>query len=208
MPTYESGRDVDRVVFFSDAVFAIAMTLLAFGIRIPNVPADRVGSAIRANAGEFAGYALTFAVIALFWMAHHRMFHVIRRVDTRLITLNLVLLGMIAITPVPSELLGRNGDSSAAVIFYAATVAMTGTLMATAWLYAAVGHRLIDPTYDRQSIIRTALRSGSAVVVFAVSIPIAVVSPSSAEWFWLTLIPLRVIVNRTFPTPEPAPTAG
>ena len=203
MPTFETGRDVDRVVFFSDAVFAIAMTLLAFGIRIPDVPDDRVGAAIRASAGQFAGYALTFAVIGLFWMAHHRMFHAIRRVDSRLITLNLVLLGLIAITPVPSDLLGRRGTSSAAVIFYATTVALTGTLMAVVWLYAAVGHRLIDPTLGRESILRTTLRSVSAVVVFTISIPIAVASPSSAEWFWLTLIPLRVIVNRSFPEPEP-----
>ena len=68
--------------------------------------------------------------------------------------------------------------------------------MAAVWLYAAVGHRLIDPSYDRPSIIRGALRSGSVVVVFGLSIPIALLSPSAAKLFWLTLIPIRVIGSR------------
>ena len=203
MPTYETGRAVDRVVFFSDAVFAIAMTLLAFGIRIPDVRDDRVGAAIRASAGEFAGFALTFTVIGLFWMAHHRMFNAIRRVDSCLITMNLVLLGLIAILPVPSDLIGRDGGSSAAVIFYAATVALAGLAMAAVWLYATAGHRLIDPSYDRQSIIRGALRSTSVAVVFGLSIPIALISPSTAKLFWLTLIPIRVIGSRLVPPDDP-----
>ncbi len=194
MPTFEGGREVDRVVFFSDAVFAIAMTLLAVGIRIPDVPKDQIGPAIRQLAGPVAGYFLTFAVIGLYWMAHHRMFRFIRRVDSTFIILNLVLLALIGLMPVPSDLLGRYGSETPVVILYAASVSAVGLLTTVIWLYATRGRRLVDPTLSHQEVVAATARSASAPVVFLASIPVALVSPTAASLMWLLLLVVRRLI--------------
>jgi uncharacterized membrane protein len=96
----EAGRDLDRVVFFSDAVFAIAMTLLALTLSLPagTTNAD-VASALHKSIPSMLTYALSFGVIAIYWLAHHRMFRYIRRLDATLLVLNLASLGAIRRQP-------------------------------------------------------------------------------------------------------------
>jgi uncharacterized membrane protein len=192
VPTFENDREVDRVIFFSDAVFAIAMTLLAFGIRVPVVRTAQVGSAIRGLAGPIAGYFLTFAVVGLYWMAHHRMFQHLRRVDTGLIVLNLVLLALIALMPVPTDLLGR-ATTTASVIFYAVTVSCVGLASTAVWVYATRHHRLVSPDLPHDLVVSATLRAISVPAVFLLSVPIALVDPHAAMYFWLVLVVVRVV---------------
>ncbi len=153
--------------------------MLAFGIRIPTWPTTGWAAAIRASAGQFAGFALTFAVIGLFWMAHHRMFHVIRRVDSCLIVLNLVLLALIAITARAQRPDRPRWRTSAAVIFYAATVALAGPAHGRT-LALRLGRTPPDRPDSRSPVDHPRLlRSGSVVVVFGLSIPIALFIPQS-----------------------------
>ena len=65
----DSGPDTERTMFFSDAVFAIAMTLLAVDIKAPDVPPDQLGQAILEQRPEFFAYALSFAVAGAYWLA-------------------------------------------------------------------------------------------------------------------------------------------
>jgi uncharacterized membrane protein len=97
---FEHGRELDRVVFFSDAVFAIAMTLLALTLSLPagTTNAD-VASALHKSIPSMLTYALSFGVIAIYWLAHHRMFRYIRRLDATLLVLNLASLGAIRRQP-------------------------------------------------------------------------------------------------------------
>src|SRR5215813_13217448 len=62
--------EYDRVLFFSDAVFAIAITLLALDIRVPDLPASRIdsGEVLRAAGPRILGFAISFVVIGLFWI--------------------------------------------------------------------------------------------------------------------------------------------
>ena len=76
-PEQEAGIDapetgaaaLDRLVFFSDAVFAIAMTLLVLAIPRPDRDAD-IGGFLAQNPGKFTAYFISFWVIALYWLAH------------------------------------------------------------------------------------------------------------------------------------------
>jgi Endosomal/lysosomal potassium channel TMEM175/Resolvase, N terminal domain len=66
--------EYDRVLFFSDAVFAIAITLLIVDLRVPDVPDLQSGQQLRDTLPQIGGFALSFAVIGLFWTGHHRLF--------------------------------------------------------------------------------------------------------------------------------------
>ena len=76
----ERGTDVERTVFFSDAVFAIAITLLALVIRVPEVPEE--ATALREALFELwpklFSFFISFWFVGIYWVAHHRVFHYVR----------------------------------------------------------------------------------------------------------------------------------
>ncbi|WP_162301443.1 TMEM175 family protein [Cognatilysobacter segetis] len=94
---------LERIVFFSDAVFAIAITLLVIEVRVPEV-AHGAGDVEfwRALAGlvpNLVGFFVSFGVIGAFWMGHHRAFSHAARHSPRIVGWNLMLLGTIAFMP-------------------------------------------------------------------------------------------------------------
>ena len=80
MDDRDSGSELlalERIVFFSDAVFAIAATLLALEIRLPETNNNSFSSALFALLPSIPVYALSFVVIAAYWVAHHRLFRLV-----------------------------------------------------------------------------------------------------------------------------------
>src|SRR5215831_20816639 len=102
--------EYDRVLFFSDAVMAIAITLLVVDLRVPDVVLDP-GHELGADAHRILSFGISFVVIGLFWLGHHHLFRFITAMDRRLILLNLLFLGTIAFLPYPTALLSATrGD--------------------------------------------------------------------------------------------------
>jgi len=105
------GEEVglERLIFFSDAVFSIAMTLLALELRLPHDIAYLVNEELtRALLGlwkQYLAFMTSFVVIGAFWLAHHRKFRYIRRYDRGLLSLNLLLLMSVAFIPFPTAVL-------------------------------------------------------------------------------------------------------
>ena len=98
----EGGSGVERLVYFSDAVFAIAITLLALEIRLPETqePTTReLRDALLGLLPQFYGFAISFWIIAVYWLAHHRIFRYIRVDDRRLQVINLLFLMWIVLAP-------------------------------------------------------------------------------------------------------------
>ena len=130
----------ERLIFFSDAVFAIAITLLIIEVRLPALPDDASDAdliaGLRATVPAVFAYVLSFATIGLYWLAHWRRFRYIARVDYRLVAYNLVLLGLIAFIPFPTVVLGEHGDLASAVILYAVALSAAGLAGPLTWLYA------------------------------------------------------------------------
>jgi uncharacterized membrane protein len=195
----ERGRDLDRVVFFSDAVFAIAMTLLALTLQLPAHTTDAgVAHALGKALPSIYTYALSFAVVAVYWLVHHRMFRHIDRIDGTLLVLNLCLLGSVAFVPFPTSVLGEHGDTTASVVFYAATMGTLGAFVSALWAYASHGFRLIAPDTPIGFVRHSFWRSLTAPIVFYLSVPIAFVDPRAAEWFWLVIVVGNVVLRRRF----------
>lgn len=97
------GHALERMIFFSDAVFAIAITLLVIEIHVPHVEAPFTDAAfIEALARlfpNFVGFFVSFFVIGAFWAGHHRAFDCARHWSPKLIAPNLLLLSAIAAMP-------------------------------------------------------------------------------------------------------------
>jgi uncharacterized membrane protein len=188
----ENGRALDRIVFFSDAVFAIAITLLVLDIHVPEIPErlvdEQLPGRLLALWPKYLSYVLSFVVILMYWMAHHITFRAIKRYDRTLIWLNSLFLMCIAFLPFPTSLLGEYGDNQLAVAIYAASVAVARLLLTAVWWYASSGHRLIDESFP-ESTIRIYLVRGLAVALaFVISIGISFFSVSAAMYFWILLV--------------------
>jgi uncharacterized membrane protein len=210
-PTARAGFiEYDRVLFFSDAVFAIAITLLAVELHVPS-NADKIATSKELShaASSLIGFGISFAVIALFWLGHHGIFRYITAFDRPLITLNLIFLGTIAFLPYPTALLSAHSLKAAdAVIFYAICAGAAGLAEGLVWLYATRrGSGLTDPAADRVRNQYT-LRIFRVPAVFAISIPVALVAAPVAPYIWILISVTGLAINLFAGRPEPPERIG
>jgi uncharacterized membrane protein len=187
---HEDELGLERLVFFSDAVFAIAITLLALDIRLPaeNGLPDSTAllGLLLGMWPAYLGYMISFLVIGGFWLGHHRAFRVITRYDGRLLFLNLLLMMVIAFVPFPTSVLSKYGDRTA-TIFYALTIALAGVIFSALWLYAWRGRRLVSESLSPADGRRRFVQSLILPVIFLLSIGIAYINDDAARYSWLLL---------------------
>jgi uncharacterized membrane protein len=189
--------EFDRVAFFSDAVFAIAMTLLVVGIGIPHVREAKVGDAISDKGSEIYGFFLSFIVIGFYWLAHHRFFSKLVAVDVRFMKINLVYLAAIAFVPFPTALVGLYGDQEAVVIvLYAVTLGIASVLEAVLFFHAQRAE-LLRTRLDERAFRNYMLASLAPAAVFALSVPIAIFyDPGVALLSWLLIFVVEFFIGK------------
>lgn len=196
-PTVDAQRDVDRIATFSDAVFAIAMTLLALDLALP-AHAHGLGDALRSLHSAFVSFVISFLVIGVYWMAHHGLFAVIVRHDRKLLWINLLLLMSIVATPFTTSVLADYGDRPGGVAVYAGSIATTGLLMALLTWYALGRGRLAAAGFDPLAGRYMVLRGLAVPLVFLATLPLAWVSAGAAELSWLAIAPIQWLLQRRF----------
>ena len=191
MPEESSSRELDRLIFFSDAVFAIVMTLLILDIRVPDVPSDAAAQEVPGLVFELwpkiFSYVLSFLVIGTYWIAHHQTFRYVQSYDRRLLWLNLLFLLSISFIPFPTTLLGEYGQLRFTVIFYAASVGLARLLLALEWLYIIKGPIRTADDLDQRLARFHLLRSLAIPAVFVVSIGISFLSVPLAIASWVLM---------------------
>jgi len=200
---YEAGPQLERLVFFSDAVFAIALTLLVIDIRVPDIAGQPGGpgplDVLRSLVPRLLTFGLSFAVVGLYWVGHHRIFGAVRAYDGRVIALNFAMLFFVVIVPFPTSFIGAYGNDPAGPVVYALANIGAGGLEAILWWYLARANYL-DPAISRRYARFRFVYYLRAPLVFAASIPIAIwISPNLAEASWSALLLLGIVVRRAFP---------
>ena len=189
MPRPAFGRSDDamaleRIVFSSDAVFAIAITLLVLEITVPTAGASsrELAHELGRLGSKVFSFAFSFWVIGRFWTGHHATFQYVRRWDPVMLWLNLLLLACIAFLPFPTAVLGNHITVPLAAQLYAVSVMATGFASALLWWYAARNGRLVDEHLDPRLRRSIQLRTLAAPVVFALSIPLVTVLVPIGVW--------------------------
>src|SRR5919202_324157 len=120
-------RVSNRIIGFSDGVFAIAITLLVLSIDVPTnlASSEEVSGFLGESLPQLVVYAVAFMVIGTFWVRHHRMFTLCRAVDGRMLILNLVFLAFVCLLTFPTDLLGDIQLTSTVIVFCAVAGAAT-----------------------------------------------------------------------------------
>lgn len=200
---YRRGTlEFERVLTFSDAVFAIALTLLIVSVVIPTVQNSDSGSAMLSAlmgiAPHFLGFFLGFVMVARYWAAHHRFCSSLSSLDNRFIQINLAYLALVAFLPFPTGLFGTYLQNPVSVALFGLTLAAVSTLETLQFAHIRRSGQLRRPISD--AAYRFGLiGSGLPVVLMLLSIPIAFVATAVAPYIWLLVFPLEAILGRWRP---------
>ncbi len=196
-----------RVEAFSDGVFAVAITLLALDIHVPDfdkLPPGGLGAALAAQWPMYLAYVTSFLSILVMWINHDRLFEHIGKKDRGLVILNGLLLMVITLYPFPTSLVAeyiqRPEAKIAAVLYSAFSVAMA-VLFNRLWHHAADGERLLAAGHDRQKARRITRQYRFGPLLYAVSLAAAFVSP-------LISVGLTLALAVFFVLPEAPDTKG
>lgn len=194
--------DGDRIINFSDAVFAFAATLLVLKIDLPQIPPELLETQFVSELYKlwpaYAANFISFLIIAYYWRVHHKLFILIKRYDNVVIWLNILVLIFVSFMPFPIDLFGDYPSIVPVMVFYTLSISIVGVLLLLIWLYASFGHRLIDKSLSAKTIWYHTISNTIAPAVFLLSIPLIMVDHLLAKFSWLLVIVLLFIVNMVF----------
>jgi len=196
----EMRTETGRLEGFSDAVFAIAITLLVLDLKVPP-PGEPglLGKLLLDHWRQYLAFLTSFGTIGIGWMYHHELFTLIDRVDRRLLALNMLLLLTVVVVPFPTAVLAayaRHPDAKVAAMFHTGAFVMMAVAFRLLWHYASFRNRLLAPGVDPHvvsglgrgsalapalylasfflatvSVLGSTLLNGALAVVFLVSVP-------------------------------------
>src|SRR5438067_8565761 len=126
------GFEKNRMEALIDGIFAVALTLLVLDIKLPEGVSystnDELWKRLVELERHFAIYAISFVVIAIYWVAHHVQFHYVRYTDRRLIWINMLFLLLISFLPFATDLVGDHEDLILPCEIYGVTLLLLSAL--------------------------------------------------------------------------------
>ena len=203
----ETGLSFERVVFFSDAVFAIVITLLVLELKVPHLT-EHSESSLRHALVELlprvAGFVISFLIIGLMWIEHHRIFRYIADYDGGLLWRNLLLLLCVSFVPFPTALFSENFWSRTAFILY--TASFGGVATAKLWIWRhAMAARLMKPEVTPELEIRIYRRSMAVPLACLMAILLSFVSIFFAPISFMLIPVFARVLDPTSRKKKPEP---
>jgi uncharacterized membrane protein len=194
-----NASQLERLTFFSDAVFAIAITLLIIEVHVPHLETrddQAYWQALHALQPSFMGFVLSFLVIGALWVAHHRVFGMLADYNPAIIWPNMLLLMVVAFMPFATALMSSNTLARVPELFYAGALLVAGLLQR--WLFAlALRPPYVRPGIPPEDIAATRWRSLGLPTAAAISLIAAWFAPGWNN-FLLMSIPLLVRAYAAF----------
>ena len=196
MASGKTDHALERLVFFSDAVFAIAITLLVIEIHPPHFErGEGAGDHLAALARltpNFVGFAISFFVIGFFWSGHHRAFTLAGRYYGGVVIWNLALLGAIAFVPFVTALMSVNYNMLVPAVFYWGWIVLTALLNLKV-NSIATGPAMLGEGADKEAARAVPRRSRAVLLGAVTALLVAIASPLAAPvgmatiplWLWL-----------------------
>lgn len=209
--TYGAERGLNRFEGFSDAVFAIALTLLIVEIKVPGSPDGPqdytdLTKAMAEQWREHLALLLCYVVIGAYWLQHHYSGRIYAKSDHWFSAINLLFLLAIVVVPYPIRFwcfhFGTRFEPTASVTLVAG-LALTACTWMAKWFYGRSGRRVMDERLAPDFIGQMTRRYGIATVVQIAAVPIAIVAPRVG-----VAIALLCVAFFLLPQPKPRYKAG
>ncbi len=181
---------LERLILFSDAVFAIAITLLALDIRVPQsdwtkqIPAQQLSEYIIKIIPNIFGYIFSFFIIGFYWTIHHRIFGFVKNYDGIVIWMNMLMLCFIALLPFTTTLTAEYGYLSESFIFYWLNVGLIGILSYLIQLYISNPKKNLSLRFKNDRHRRYSLaRALFTALVFFLGAGLAMTNVTALQYF-------------------------
>jgi uncharacterized membrane protein len=190
----------DRVVYFSDAVFAIAITLLVIEIKIPtHDQIAMLGSigVLQKLIPLFIGFFVSFLVTALFWRGHLLLYHMVKDVDNKLLWINIWMLLFVALLPFSTGFYSENFGLNVPFFVYCLNLAAIGSMSFIMTSYVIRKEKLDELV----GVIQTRWMKQRALVVpiiFLACIPLTYANGLVGRLGFLLIFVIQIIGNRYY----------
>jgi TMEM175 potassium channel family protein len=198
-PAHKKKFQLDRMIFFSDAVFAIAITLLVLEIKIPHIgnePDSKLMEMLLAMIPKFVGFFISFFVVGQYWIVHHKLFGFVEDYNGTLLWLNLVFLLSIVLMPFSTALYSENIKSNLSFIIYCLNIFASGVLAFIIWRYiGSEKHNLSELWQHKKLLSYFSVRSLVISFAFGVGVIIALFAPLIAKFSPVLIFPALRIIN-------------
>ncbi len=191
----------ERTVFFSDAVFAIAMTLLVLEIKLPSITeAENLGidEILSNRIPNFICFAISFLVTALFWRAHMVTCTYVKSVNNRFVWINIWLLFFVVVMPFTTALYANYGFmDNIAFSLYCLNIAVIGIFNYLLMAHVIKTEDLIK-TLGEAAVRWSKRRALIVPVVFVLAIVLALVAPMTSRYAFILIFVLQAIGDRMY----------
>jgi uncharacterized membrane protein len=194
------ARAADRVVVFSDAVVAIAITLLALDLPVPNLGGNATDlaelHALRHNWTSYFAFLISFVVISGAWGSHRAIFRYVNRINDKVIGTNMIWLLMVVLTPFAARTLASSGGFVIRFTIYALVQVIASVCLLRMSNELVQGHLLRDDAPESARHPDNLVRYAT-IGAFLISIPVAFVTPwAYAIWAAGPAVALRIMRSR------------
>jgi uncharacterized membrane protein len=191
-----------HLISFSDAIFAFSITFMALSIQIPKLSSDltqaELINRILHLRPQFEIYVISFLIIGVYWISYHLIFNYIRASHSVLIWVNLAFLFFITLISFATSLETVYPLYHIVFVLYAAIITITGLLLAVIWLHASKDRLLVDKNMSPTHIRAVSLQAIAPPLIFASSIAISFIDIQIAQYFWILIVPAKVIIQRKY----------
>jgi uncharacterized membrane protein len=189
VPDYRLSKG--RLETLVDGIFAIAMTLLVLGITPPR-PQESVADAVlplilEGLIPEVFLFVVSFLVLALFWLSHHRQFHFVRHVDPFLVWLNILILIAIVFVPFSTNVAGDYPAVFDAALLFHANMFVVGFLFLIQWHHIRKNEHLCEPVPEKGTVTHGFYHSLLVPAVSAAGGLFCIISPQVSLLAYLAL---------------------
>jgi uncharacterized membrane protein len=188
----------ETLTSISDAIFAIAITLLVIDIKLPEGLAEGGGqyllSALVDLWPNFLSYVVSFVLIAVYWYNYHKFIYYAVEVDNKTVCLNIVFLFFVTIMPFTASMLGVYGDESVAVVLYATSIAAGSTVLFMLWRHIMRKHLQAENAFNKRYLYYLSMRALFPVIIALLAMVLALFSPFVAKIF-LLLDPISIWIS-------------
>ena len=193
---HSPAHPLERLIFFSDAVFAIAITLLIIEVHPPQLgmhASDRQHLIALINlTPSFVAFFISFFVIGAFWAGHHRAFSLSRHWSPSLVTPNILMLAAVVFMPFATAYMALNMGQRVPTVLYDLVLLTTG-LLNIRLVKLATSPPVVDESVDALTIARTRGRGWGVTAGAALALALAFFVPRLSQFalmtipFWLRL---------------------
>lgn len=193
---HKKSFQLERIILFSDAVFAIAITLLVIELKIhePTEYSSRgLAIALLRTMPHFISFVISFMIVGIYWVAHHKMFSFVKNYDVRLLWLNLLLLFFIALMPFSSNIYGVYFDLDTSFVMYFLNISMISLFFFLTYSYISKpGKNLSEGLENPRKVQYFKARCVSVPICFGVGVLVSLLSDSAVVSFMARMAPVLI----------------